>query len=147
MLAAIVSGGGNLVAVHRTYLREDGAAKAPIDPTKMSLGALTGGPAIRLNEAAPEIVIAEGIETALAAGVLTALPAWAAISAGNMHHVMTLPDIVRAVTISVDPDPAGESAARAAATRWRADGKAVRFLTFPGGRDAADILKDRPNAG
>ncbi len=57
--------GGEAFAIHRTYLRPGGEAKADLDPAKMALGPCRGG-AVRLVEIpnAP-LVVAEGIETAL----------------------------------------------------------------------------------
>ena len=48
-LVALVEGGDGF-AVHRTYLRPDGAGKAEVEPAKAMLGAVAGG-AVRLVEA------------------------------------------------------------------------------------------------
>jgi phage/plasmid primase-like uncharacterized protein len=140
MLAAITDAAGALIGVHRTYLRRDGTGKAHVEPTKASLGTVWGG-AIRLDPVASELVIGEGIETAGAAGLLTGLPAWSAISAGNLARGLVLPAIVRSVVIAVDRDPSGESAARAAGTRWANEGRRVRYLSpDAAGLDACDLL-------
>src|SRR5262249_4723211 len=83
LIAAVRDVGGRLVGIHRTYLRRDGSGKAEIEPTKASLGPVSGG-AVRLASldqvlAAGELVFAEGIETAASAGLMLNLPAWAAL--------------------------------------------------------------------
>lgn len=85
MMALVVSTAtGEPVAVHRTYLRPDGGGKADIEPAKASKGPIRGG-AIMLDSPQPgrPLVIGEGIETSLSAGVLPGVPAWAAIAAGG----------------------------------------------------------------
>ena len=121
MIAIVQDIAGAPVAVHRTYLQPNGR-KAIVEPVKASLGPVWGG-AIRLNEHRPDkpLVIAEGIETAAAAGCLMGYPAWAAISAGNLGRGMLLPTEVRRVCIAADPDDAGRHAARDAWQRWRAE--------------------------
>ena len=147
MVALVVSAEGIPTAVHRTFLCPDGSGKAQADPGKASLGAVWGG-AIRLHSAASHMVIGEGIETAASAGKLAGLPAWAAVNAGNMAKAMVLPAEVRSVLIAVDREPAGEDAARAAAARWRTEGRAVRFLMPEApGTDANDTLLNAIRTG
>ena len=149
MLARIDNAAGELIAVHRTYLRPDGS-KAGVEPVKASLGPVQGG-AIRLAPAGPELVVGEGIETAASAGHLIGLPAWAAISAGNLARSLVLPPGVRTVVIAADhdePDPRtgrrpGQEAARAAAWRWRKEGRRVRVaLPDRPGVDFNDMLTE-----
>jgi putative DNA primase/helicase len=131
---------GKPVAVHRTYLRA-GGFKATMEPPKASKGPVWGG-AIRLYSVAPEIVIGEGIESAASAGRLLSLPAWAALSAGNLARGLILPPEVRAVVIAADADEAGKKAADAAADRWRAEGRRVRIARpDQPGQDFNDILR------
>jgi len=127
---------GTPLAIHRTYLRADGTGKADVEPAKASLGPIWGG-AVRLAPIAPELVIGEGIETSASAGELIGLPAWAALSAGNLAKGLALPKEVRAVVIAADPDPPGEAAAQHAARRWQAEGRTVRIIRPI--RDAADF--------
>jgi putative DNA primase/helicase len=84
-LLAVVSGtSGKLVNVHRTYLTEEGD-KAPVkEPRKMMAGKTPGSIAIRLYQATTQLVVAEGLETAISASVLFNAPAWALISADQM---------------------------------------------------------------
>lgn len=146
MVAAVTGPGGELVAVHRTYLRTDGSGKANIEPAKASLGPVMGG-AIRLAPAAHELVIGEGIESSASAGILLGLPAWSALSAGNLAAGLVLPAEVLRVVIAADPDIAGMTAAVNAAARWQAEGRVVRIATPDDyGMDFSDLLVKRHTA-
>jgi putative DNA primase/helicase len=147
MLALVVDAAGQPVAVHRTYLRSDGTGKANVTPAKASLGPVGGG-AIRLDPLAPELVVGEGIETSASAGRVLDLPAWAAVSAGNLARALILPEKVRAVVIAADADGPGRRAADEAARRWRAEGRRVRVATpdLPG-QDFNDLLLARGAKG
>ena len=132
------------VGVHATYLAMDGSMKATIEPAKRSLGPVGGG-AVRLAPAAEELMIAEGIETALAGMQATGLPAWAALSTSGLVALL-LPPLVRDVIILADHDRnhAGERAARIAAERWLAEGRRVRIAMPPEpDTDFADLLVGR----
>jgi hypothetical protein len=140
LLAIVLDVAGKPVAVHRTFLRHDGRGKADVEPAKASLGPVAGG-AIRLAPVAPELVIAEGIETAASAGRLLGLPAWSGISAGNIERSLTLPPEVRAVVIAADPGEPGERAARHAAWRWQREGRHVRIARpNNAGQDFNDMM-------
>jgi len=142
MVAAIVDAEGALTAVHRTYLRRDGTGKAAVEPAKATLGPISGS-VIRLHPATTELVIAEGIETALSASILFGLPAWSAIAAGNLSRI-ALPTGVRAVVIAADPDPPGQREAELAAERWKAEGRHVRIATPDDPeKDFNDLLRER----
>jgi putative DNA primase/helicase len=141
MVALVQNVDGQHVGCHRTYLTLAGG-KAAADPGKASLGPVWGG-AVRLDPEAPELVIAEGIETAASAGLLLCLSAWAAISAGNLASGVLLPAGVRRVVIAVDPDAPGERAAHDAAKRWQREGRTVRFARPDGEGDFNDLLLAR----
>jgi phage/plasmid primase-like uncharacterized protein len=140
LIAAVRDVDGAFIGIHRTYLKRDGSAKADIEPPRATLGPVWGG-AVRLDPAAPELVIGEGIESSASAGRLLGLPAWAAVSAGNLAKGLALPAEVRSVVIAVDRDRAGEQAASEAWHRWRAEGRVARLL-WPqtGGEDCNDVL-------
>jgi putative DNA primase/helicase len=144
MVAVVSDAAGEPAAVHRTFLAANGQ-KAAVEPVKATLGSLAGG-AIRLQGEAPEILVAEGIESAGSAGLLLGLPAWSAVCAGNLAK-LHLPDLVRAVVIAADADEPGRKAAEAAAARWRAEGRRVRIARpDEAGRDFNDILCARIEA-
>jgi len=145
MVALVYDGAGSIAACHRTYLAGDGS-KAGVAPPKASLGSFAGG-AIRLHPAGPELLVAEGLETAASAGFLMGLPAWAAVACGNLACNMVLPPGVRSVTIAADPDGPGRRAAAKAARRWRAEGRKVSIATPDGPGDFNDVLLARLAAG
>ena len=143
MVWLVHCGLGNIAAIARTYLDQSGRKAAAADPVKATLGSFAGG-AIRLHPAAPEMVVAEGLETTAAAALLLGLPGWAAVACGNLGANMALPAGVRAVTIAADPDKPGQRAAARAARRWRAEGRTVRIATpDTPGLDFADVLQRR----
>jgi phage/plasmid primase-like uncharacterized protein len=136
---------GAPIAVHRTYLRRDSTGKADAEPQRATLGSPWRG-AVRLAGIAEELAIGEGIETSASAGRLLNLPAWAAISAGNLAQGVALPAEVRRVVIAADADPPGERAAQQAALRWRAEGRTVRIARpEKAGCDFNDILRGGKN--
>lgn len=143
LLARIDGPAGDMIAMHRTFLRRDGSAKADLDPPKASLGGFAGG-AIRLDPIGAELVIGEGIESSASAGRFLGLPAWAAVSAGNLARFLVLPPEVTTVLIAADADQAGERAAREAAVRWQREGRRVR-IARPNrpGADFNDLLRER----
>jgi len=142
MVAEVLDAAGRPLGVHRTYLKGDGR-KADVQPQKASLGPIRGG-AVRLDPAAAELTVGEGIESAASAGVMLGLPAWAAISAGNLASGLELPPEVRVVAIAADHDGPGRKAAIEASVRWRAEGRTVR-LAIPSGKgvDFNDLLRTR----
>lgn len=134
---------GEQIAIHRTYLSDDGG-KAPVDKPRMMLGPVAGG-AVRLAELGENGVLglAEGIETALA--VMTAcpaLPVWATLSASNLEQVQVPPDVKRVVLLADhDASGAGQSAAQAAALRLVGEGRRVWIALPPReGDDFNDLL-------
>lgn len=129
MIAAVQAADGRFLGLHRTFIRRDGSGKAPVDPSRMSLGPIAGG-AVRLAGAADGMLIGEGIETVLAGMHLSGRPGWAALSTSGLRRLV-LPDHVKSVTILVDADDPGEMAARAAAGRWVGEGRAVRLAHPP----------------
>jgi putative DNA primase/helicase len=135
LIALVCDVSGAPLAVHRTFLNRDGR-KASIETVRASLGPIWGG-MVRLNEieCGKPLVIGEGIESSASAGRLIGLPAWAAISAGNLAKGLTLPSEARRVVIAADPDAAGRNAARDAWTRWTAEGRDVE-------KDVAKAHKD-----
>jgi hypothetical protein len=104
---------------------------------RMALGPIANG-AVKLfddSEVTTGLVIAEGVETALAASVIehqgTLLrPIWATLNAGNMQEFPVLPGI-QALTIVVDADASGrgQQAAAECAERWQAAEREVTRLT------------------
>ena len=140
MVARVDGPDGELLGIHRTWIERgpDGVWRRR---DRASLGPV-GGSAVRLAPVAETLLIAEGIETALAAMQATELPGWAALSTSGMR-ALRLPPEVRRVVILADNDKngAGKRAARAAALRWLAEGRGVRIAMPPQpGWDFNDLL-------
>jgi putative DNA primase/helicase len=141
MIAAVAAPDGSICGIHRIYLAAGPPRKAPIVPVKMSFGPISRG-AVRLGAATCEIGISEGIETGLAFQQAERIPTWAALSISGMRSVV-LPRHPLAATVHliVDADPAGESAALAAAERFAAEGRAVKLARPRFGKDMNDSLR------
>lgn len=128
--------GTQCVGVHRTYLSDCGQ-KAPGVARKV-LGSIKGACIPLGAPVGGRIGVTEGIETGLAVMQATGLRCWAAVSAPGMRALL-LPPTINEVVIFSEPDPAGASAAEAAAERWSAEGVKVRIAISPDG-DANDVL-------
>jgi DNA primase len=127
---------GYVVGIWRIRPTMDG----PVE--RRGLGSIKGNAARLFWAEGPELVIAEGVEDALAAHALTGLPAWAALNAGNMGELI-LPARFRAITIFADADAVGTGHAAALARRLECQGRAVRLRRPRWGKDANDILLAR----
>lgn len=131
---------GAFLGVHLTFLTADGLVNKALAKRKLMLGA-TGGGAVRLAEpAGGELMVAEGIETALSVMAATGCPVWAALSTSGIKTIELPPSVVT-VVIAADGDAAGAEAAESAATRWRAEGRRVRIRPAPWGMDFNDIAQ------
>jgi hypothetical protein len=138
---------GTLCAVWRIFLRTNGMNLADGDGKKLKLGlGPAGGGAVRLGGIAPKIGIAEGVETALGAALLTGcrFPVWAALSTAGMiglevplgvEHVTIFPDgdaPIRKKGDSYEPAvPAGRKAAVALRERLLREGVGVTIAAEP----------------
>lgn len=141
MVAAVQAPGRAITAIHRTYLTETGE-KAPISQPKMALGPLGAG-AVRLCHAAPELGIAEGIETALSATQLFGIGCWAAL--GSRLDAVALPPEVERVVIFADAGAPGAAAAERARHRLEREGRTIRIEAPPTG-DWNDVLQAQRGA-
>lgn len=144
LVAVVRDGSGNRIALHRTYLADEGSAKAPVHNPRKMLASVAGG-AVRLANLTDDHVVglAEGIETALSVmAACVRLPVWATLSTSNLEQVV-LPAEARKVVLLADHDPsnAGARAAAAAAARLHAEGRRV-FIAIPPkeGDDFNDLL-------
>jgi phage/plasmid primase-like uncharacterized protein len=140
-LVAVVRGKqGEPVTLHRTYLDASGQkANLPTVKKLMSpvLPGSSRGGAIRLFENGTELILAEGIETALALNLALKKPCWACVSAGGLESVQ-LPNKVKRLIIGADNDEnrAGQNAAYELANRLLKD--SVR-------REVKIIIPDEPD--
>ncbi|WP_136646575.1 VapE domain-containing protein [Tabrizicola sp. YIM 78059] len=105
--------------IHRTFLLDDGSAKAP--PGKKMLGSVKDA-AVRLFPMPEDghLGIAEGIETALAAHDLFGTAVWAALSADGLAR-FRWPEGTTRVTIYADAGDAGRQAAATLSDRLNRD--------------------------
>lgn len=121
-MVAIVRDGAGVATggIHRTFLLDDGSAKAPAG--KKMLEAVAGG-SVRLTPIGEDghLGIAEGIETALSAQAIFGIPTWAALSADGLRR-WEWPGGVTRVTIFADAGDAGIQAAAALADRLNVAG-------------------------
>jgi putative DNA primase/helicase len=121
MLALVTDALGKPVSLHRTYLTDDWRKADVPSPKKAMRGALPRGSAIRLGAITDGALgIAEGIETALAAGARFSVPVWSAISADGMAQWLCPPEVT-SLTIAGDNDDSftGQWAAYACARLHR----------------------------
>ena len=149
MLGPVVNVTGEQIGVHLTYLRRDGGGKAtlPKEYQRECRGVIHGG-AIRLIPFEPdvELVLAEGLETSLAASELFGLPCWSAVYAGGLCSLV-LPPEVRRIVIAADNDASGvgQRNALAAHDRWTAEDRTVRIVAPPVvGDNFNDVLLKEP---
>jgi putative DNA primase/helicase len=148
MVAPVLGVTGQLIGVHKTFLRLDGSGKAdlPKELQRESCGPIGGG-AVRLAmpRHAEELIIDEGIETVLSAIQMFGLPGWAALSAPGLA-ALELPPTIRSILVCADHDAnaVGLEAALTAKARWILEGRNVR-LRWPRnvGEDFNDILRSR----
>jgi putative DNA primase/helicase len=146
MVAAVQAPDRSIIGVHRTFLRADGAGKAPVSKPRMMLGRYMMG-AIRFAAAGPEMAIGEGIETTLSYMQASGIPSWAAICTSGMRAIVLPPLPAAAVVhLLVDLDPAGEDAAQAAADRLDREGRKVKLARPVVGKDFNDALRGAAHA-
>ena len=164
MVAAVINLAGELVALHRTWLTPDGrkaSTPGPVKKLSRTAGPVMGG-CIRLawlgraagfygssggidrtTSPSGPLGIAEGIETAIAAGQASGIPTVAAYSAGALA-AWCWPAGLRRLVIFADHDPAGGEAAGKLRQRARAAGLSVNVLTpSESGTDWCDVWAQR----
>ncbi len=127
-----------VIAIHRTFLTADGSKKAQVSNPKLMLGPCAGG-AVRLSPFGNDLVLAEGIETALSVLQASGKPVWACLSTSGLKSAL-LPPEVATVTIAADGDEPGITAAEEAASRFYREGRDVKIAKPPPGMDFNDLL-------
>jgi hypothetical protein len=135
MLGAVTDKDSKLLALHRTFVTNDGH-KAPVEnPKKLTRASATiAGASIKLHP--PEIIegkltlgVAEGIETALACWLGSQIPTWSCVSANGIKTFNWPPDLERLVIFADhDLSGVGQAAANVLAARAAAAGLEVRVL-------------------
>jgi hypothetical protein len=130
LMAAITDPQGALAGIELTYLTQAGRRTETLRLPRKTVGVVPAGSAVRLDAPAPDMVVAEGLFTALSARSRFALPAWALLSTGNLRAWRPPPG-VRSVTIAADRGKAGEAAAAALARALRGLGVRTRLSLPP----------------
>jgi phage/plasmid primase-like uncharacterized protein len=135
--------------VEVSYLAPGGGPARVAVPRK-TVGRRPAGAAVRLDPAAPALLVGEGVFTCLSASEALDLPAWAALAVANLR-VWTPPPGVERVVIAADRGPIGEAGAATLARRLRALGLAAEVRLPPAGfadwNDAARGTGEGAEAG
>lgn len=126
-----------LVAVHRTFLTDDGKLSAQ-QPAKAALGRLESG-LVRLAPAGRALGLAEGIETALSAQAFFGVPVWATLGTERFRRI-ALPSCVERLILFLDHDEGGRRAERLAREAFPALCIACR-IPSGAGEDWNDVLR------
>lgn len=128
VLAKVTDLDGRLTGLHRTWLDQATADKAPVIPPRKAMGNLLGH-GVRIGKPVSVLAAGEGLETMLSLHLaLPKLPVVAALSANHLA-ALQLPVDLHRLYIAVDADPAGLSAAEQLAHRAIAAGiEAVHLL-------------------
>lgn len=141
MLAMVTDPAGKASTIHKTYITTDGR-KAAVDRVRMFCpGSRPHGGAVRLTPPAATLGIAEGIETAIAAMVLSGIPTWSALDAGGIERFEPPADTQHLVIFGDnDEHGAGQKAAYALAARLAGVIKIDVRLAPKIGTDWNDVL-------
>jgi putative DNA primase/helicase len=110
LLAGIQDAGGAFTAVEVTYLAPNGQRAIDLRLSRKTVGPAPSGCAVRLDPAAPEMLVAEGVFTTLSATEWFGLPGWALMSTRNLR-AWTPPHGVCSVLIAADRGKDGEASA------------------------------------
>jgi len=130
LLAGIQDPGGRYVAVEITYLAPNARRASDLRLPRKTVGVPPPGCAVRLDAAAPEMLVGEGVFTTRAAAEWFGLPAWALQSTRNLR-VWSAPEGVRSVLIAGDRGADGEASAERLRARLVEDGVAATVALPP----------------
>jgi putative DNA primase/helicase len=129
-LAAIQLADGAFTAVEVTYLTLTGRRAEDLRLSRKTVGLAPAGCAVRLDPAEPEMLVAEGVFTALSASEAFGLPAWALMSTRNLR-AWSPPEGVRSVLIAADRGKDGEASAETLRARLAHAGVAASVALPP----------------
>jgi hypothetical protein len=134
--------------IHRIALTPEVFAGGKVE--RRALGSIG---VIKLWPATDQLIIAEGLETALAAATCVPFegkplrPAWSLVSKGLMTGFPVIAGIQRLI-ILIDHDKAGIAAAKACTQRWsRARRTVVQLLPDEEGADFNDLILSEKHDG
>lgn len=142
MLSVVSDTNGKPATIHKTYITTDGQ-KAPVEKVRMfCAGSVPSGGAVRLAEPGQALGIAEGIETALSAMRMFAIPTWAALSDWGVEKFEPPAETHRLVIFGDnDLHGAGQRAAYALAARLSGRLQIEVKIPEKSGTDWNDLLR------
>ena len=130
LLLAVRSPQAELAGLEITYLQPNGRrVEQGLKTPRKNMGVIPPSSAVRIDEAAPEMVVAEGFFSALSATERFSLPGWALLSIRNLK-TWTPPDGVRFVLVAGDNGAPGREAAAVLVERLQTRGVSAR-AEFP----------------
>ncbi|HZK98325.1 MAG TPA: toprim domain-containing protein [Caulobacteraceae bacterium] len=121
LLVGVTDGQGVFTAVEVTYLAPNGRRAIDLRLSRKTVGPVPPGTAVRIDPAAPEMLVAEGFFTTLSATECFALPGWALMSTRNLRS-WSAPQGVRFVMIAADRGKDGEASAEVLRSRLARQG-------------------------
>jgi hypothetical protein len=143
LLAALRDPSGALTAVELTFLDRSGERTQRLKLPRKVVGPIPPGSAVRIDPAAPEMLVGEGVFTTLSATERFNLPGWALLSTSRLR-TWSPPDVVRAVLVAGDNGAAGRHAAWVLVHRLRTAGlRAWAAFPDPGFGDFNDERRQR----
>ncbi len=130
LLAAVRDAEDAVSAVEITYLGPGGRRAVDVRLPRKTVGLIPPSSAVRLDPPGPDLLVAEGVFTALSARRRFCLPAWALLSTSNLRSWRPPPE-VRSVLIAADRGLDGEFSARILAKGLRSLGVRTRIVLPP----------------
>ena len=121
LMVAIEDAEGEFTAVEVTYMAQSGRRAQDLRLSRKTVGPVPPSTAVRIDPAAPEMLVAEGFFTTLSATECFGLPGWALMSARNLK-TWVAPEGVRSVLIAADRGHEGAASAEILAARLRQQG-------------------------
>lgn len=118
-----------LIALHRIYLDETGAKKAPLNDAKRALGPVKGS-GIWLGKPGPKLYVAEGPENALSLREMGAEFVVSSVFGNNMASI-AIPDYVELIILAGDNDGPGKKNVARAAKTFAGEQKKICKVIFP----------------
>lgn len=130
LLVRISDAAGDFTGVEVTYLAPNAQRASDLRLSRKTVGVMPAGSAVRIDAAAPEMLVAEGVFTTLSASERFSLPAWSLMSTRNLRSWRP-PTGVRSVLIAADRGKDGEASAEHLRARLIDAGLRVRLELPP----------------
>lgn len=130
LLFGLQDSSGVFTAVEITYLAANARRAHDLRLPRKTVGPVPPNTAIRIDAAAPEMLVAEGVFTTLSATERFGLPGWALMSTRNLK-TWVAPEGVRSILIAADRGKDGEASAAVLAERLKAQGLRARIELPP----------------